>query len=83
MSDLVEKLSQGGILMLVGMAVVFLFLVVLIFFINGTAFLAKKLKWGEGDDEGSEGEDSGSTAAGDPNEAVAAIAAVQHHGAAN
>jgi sodium pump decarboxylase gamma subunit len=83
MSDLVEKLMQGGILMLVGMAVVFLFLVLLIFFVNGTAFIAKKLKWGEGDDEEAGGEDGGSPAAEDPKETVAVIAAAQHHSAAN
>jgi sodium pump decarboxylase gamma subunit len=83
MSDLVVKLSQGGILMLVGMAVVFLFLIVLIFFINGTAFIAKKLKWGEGDDEGAGNEDGGAPAQGDSNEVVAVIAAAQHHSAAN
>jgi sodium pump decarboxylase gamma subunit len=73
-----EALGQAGILMLVGMVVVFLFLVILIFAINSTSFLARKLKWGESE------EPEAVASAVEPEDdeaAVAVIAATAHHSA--
>jgi sodium pump decarboxylase gamma subunit len=80
MFDLVA-FGQGGILMLVGMVVVFIFLVLLIVFINFTIFLGNKLGWGKSDDTDEDGDGAAGSGpvARDSGEVVAAISAATHH----
>jgi sodium pump decarboxylase gamma subunit len=73
-----EALGQAGVLMLVGMVVVFLFLIILIFAINSTTFLARKLKWGESEEPEAV---APTVEPGDDEAAAAVIAATAHHAA--
>lgn len=72
-----EALRQSGIVMLVGMVVIFLFLILLIFVINFTIFLSRKLGWKRDDDESPES--PAGPASGKSDEEVAAIAAAVAH----
>ncbi len=70
-------LEQSGIIMLIGMAVVFLFLTLLIFVINATSFLGRKLGWGDAEDDG--GDAQPALVVKNDDEAVAAMAAATAH----
>jgi sodium pump decarboxylase gamma subunit len=77
MFDMVA-LEQSGIVMLIGMVVIFLFMALLIVVINLTTSIAGKLGWGS-DDEDEEDAEPAQVAKGSDDEAVAAIAAATAH----
>ncbi len=74
-----EALQQSGIVMLVGMAVIFLFLILLIFVINFTVFLSRKLGWGKDDEDEEAAPPSSRSGGGSDDETAAIAAAVAHH----
>jgi sodium pump decarboxylase gamma subunit len=73
-----EAIGQGGILMLIGMAVVFLFLVFLIGFISLSTFIGVRFGWKTEDDGEDDSRPEARKGGGNDEEAAAAVAAVRH-----